>query len=262
MSAITRAVLIGSSAIAIAALSLGVGAGAGPSSPLAAYPGFGHDPERDEARFEREERDREDLIARCMRNSGFKYFPAPSTLVTGGDKGPPSADDRNDRYVASLPPAQRNAYFVTLTGNADPFDEAAPAATSGSCVGSAFERSRGVFAARAELVEEIEEMEQAIATDPRVEKATQRWSSCMHGRGFDVSEPKAVEAAVDHETAQMLSTRSYDRSRLEEIERKQRKARDASRSCDTDRQEVLREVRIEFEGAFVDEYRQVLDSYR
>jgi hypothetical protein len=49
-------------------------------SRLAAYPGFGHDPDADEARFEREELEREEIIAECMKVEGYSYVPAPSTM--------------------------------------------------------------------------------------------------------------------------------------------------------------------------------------
>lgn len=65
-----------------AAESLAQPGGPPKTSPLAAYSGFGHNDRADEARFTREEGERERAIASCMRDAGFRYNPAPSVAVT------------------------------------------------------------------------------------------------------------------------------------------------------------------------------------
>lgn len=239
-------------------------ADAGPGSPLAAYAGFGHSPERDEERFTQEERQREELIAGCMKAKGFRYAPAPSILVTGAETTPPPLDDPNDAYVAGLTPPQRTAYYLALTGVADPYDEGLlQAGTEGgsSCLADAFEAVPGVFAARQALAEEVEELEQAVATDPRVAAAMDGWSACMAGKGFGFASLASMGASFDDAVARMLDAGDWDPVALLEVSTAQTEALHASEGCDDDLGRTLSDVRVELERAFVDEHRAVLDAH-
>jgi hypothetical protein len=85
--------------VLVATAAAGLGAGARPAeprSPLAAYPGFGHDPEADEERFTTEEQRREELVAACMAARGFLYLPSPSVVITGEETEPPDTSGPND----------------------------------------------------------------------------------------------------------------------------------------------------------------------
>jgi hypothetical protein len=116
-------VLALSSVLVAAAYSLGRQASARSDSPLAAYPGFGHQ-RADELRFKAEERRREELIASCMRRHGFVYSPSPALEPESSSVMPDRAGP-NEHYVGSRTPSRQRAYWLALVGSADPSDESA-----------------------------------------------------------------------------------------------------------------------------------------
>jgi hypothetical protein len=248
----------------LAALALGAGlAGALPAagqSPLAAYPGFGHNAAADEARFEQEERTREQRVAQCMRAAGFQYTPAPSESVANlrsAAEAMAASRDPNERHVATLTPEQRREYFMALYGVPDPYSDNAaelhdPASpTGGGCKGEAFRAVPGVYAAAAAVTEEYVALRRAVVEDPRVKAAEERWAQCMGERGHDFTSPSqmhqdlAVAARTDREQA---------RARIREVDPV---ARECGRSAGLD--STVAAVRIERETAFVAQHRATLD---
>lgn len=240
-------------------------------SPLAAYAGF-RDPEVDEAQFLREERQREQRVAGCMREAGFRYTPAPSVVVDGPQEEPPPDVDPNEAYAASLDPAARSAYYLALVGVSDPNAQEASelpdpdGETGGGCVGEALREIPGVYEVRGRLADELDAMEEAIAADPRLGDAETRWSTCMRDAGHAFRSPAHLHASLDDAVASVLGVGSLGRTglavelELGAVERRYHRALEASEACLEPLEEVLREVRYDHETAFVSEHRTILEG--
>lgn len=239
-------------------------------SPLAAYPGFGHDPEADEARFEREELARERRIAACMEQQGFPYTPAPAVRVlapTDGEAPPETTPDPNRRFVETLDADRRRAYYLALYGIADPFSEAAEdlhdprAGSGGGCSGEALRAIPGVYAAHSRLSEELAALRRAILGDERVRSAEQSWAACLAERGLDGYEtPRDLRAHLDRTRG---SARPPGPDAARKVAQEHRRTLEAGRACDA-RVGLTRtrdQVRMEREAAFVERHREVLDRH-
>src|SRR5688572_27186834 len=122
-----------------------VGAQSPQVSPLAQYPGFGHNNAADEARYRREQSARQRHIAECMRAQGFTYTPVveqtnPSRPARERQPAalPPTA---NRQFAESLPADRRLAYNRALYGVDDPNDPSGlwdpESQTGGGCWGDA-----------------------------------------------------------------------------------------------------------------------------
>lgn len=236
--------------------------GAG-SSPLAQYPGFGHDHEADEVRFRRQELAQQQAIARCIQGAGFQYTPTPSVV------GPRAANareargaprpDPNERYAASLSPAQRTRYYLALYGVPDPNDEEnlwdPRSPTGGGCWGEATRAIPGVYSARSALVREFLELRSSIPRDPRVAAAEQRWSECMRARGFSYGRPQSIRAQQDSAAVRGALT--------PELERRHRQAMEVAPECVTVARldSITAAVRFEKEAEFVATHKDVLDRH-
>lgn len=240
-------------------------------SPLAAYPGF-RDPEVDEAQFLREERQREQRVAGCMREAGFRYTPAPSVVVDGSQEEPPPDVDPNEAYAASLDPAARSAYYLALVEVSDPNAQEASelpdpdGETGGGCVGEALREIPGVYEVRGRLADELDAMEEAITADPRVRDAETAWSVCMREAGHPFRSPAHLHASLDDAVARVLGVGPLGRTglaaelRLGAVERRYQRAVEASEACLEPLEEALREVRHDHETAFVSEHRTILEG--
>lgn len=250
-------------------------AGAAPggeaASPLAAYPGFGHDPEADEARFEREERERERRTSECMAAAGWEYRPQPPVEADGfatPEEAAAWADaDPNRAYVERLSPAGRREYHRTLHGVEDPYAESADALADpadplgGGCAGAALLAVPGVFAARNELREEVRELERAIAGDPRVADAERRRSACMTARGHAAETPADLFAAVD-EAALAGAAGASAAAEAEALARLDAARTDAADcALQAGLPPALAAARAEHEELFVRRHRRVLDGH-
>jgi hypothetical protein len=248
----------------IAALALAAGlAGSLPAagqSPLAAYPGFGHNAEADEARFEQEERTREQRVAECMRAAGFQYTPAPSVdaaSLRSAEEARAASEDPNERRAAAMPEDQRRAFYMALYGVPDPYsinaaelhDPASP--TGGGCKAEAVRAIPGVYAAAAALTEEYVAMRRSMLEDTRVREAEGRWAECMRGRGHNFNSV----AQMHRDLAMAARTnREQGRGRIREVDPV---ARQCGQSAGLDN--VIAQVRNEKEAAFVAQHRATLD---
>lgn len=268
---------VGAAVLAVLAMASTLGPGAAASadaeagSPLAAYPGF-RDPEVDEAQFVREERRREQRVAVCMRDAGFRYTPAPPVVVDGAQEQLPPDVDPNEAYAASLDPIARSAYYLALVGVADPNAQEASelpdpdAETGGGCVGEVFREVPGVYEVRGRLADELDAMEEAIAADPRVRDAKTAWSVCMREAGHAFRSPAHLHASLDDAVASVLGVGLLGRTGLEAelrlgaVERRYYEALEASEACLEPLEEALREVRYDHEAAFVSEHRAILEA--
>lgn len=175
------------------------------TSPLSAYPGFGHNDRADETRFIREEAERERAIASCMRDAGFRYNPAPSVAVTGPMLNPAGKSagpiDQNERYARSLTDDKRREYYMALYGIPDPNDQTnlwdPRSTTGGGCSGNALRAIPGVYAGRSALIEEYETMLTEVRADGRVKQAEAKWAECAKSKGLSFASPTVAYADLD-----------------------------------------------------------------
>lgn len=239
-------------------------------SPLAEYPGFGHDHQAERARSERQELAREQAIARCMQRAGFEYTPMPSIVVRQGASmerpSPPSTRPQhpNARYVASLSASARTRYHLTLYGVPDPNDEGnlwdPRSPTGGGCMGEAMREIPSVYAAKSELMEPYRAMVESVGRDVRVRAAEERWAECMRARGYEYASPLALYAEVDRAA---VHGPPPGRS-MAEVQRRNLEARAPARACNASAglDSTIAAVRVEKETAFVRDHRDVLDRHR
>lgn len=233
-------------------------------SPLAQYPGFGHDHQADRARSQRQELAREQAIARCMQRSGFEYTPMPS-IVNPRIPSPPSTRQHpNARYVASLSSADRTRYYLALYGVPDPNDEGnlwdPRSPTGGGCSGEAMREIPSVYAAMSKLMEPYRAMIRSVAQDARVQAAEQRWAECMRARGYEYASPRALYGEVDRAAVQGTPP---GRS-MAEVQQRNQEARAAAPECNSSAglDSTTKAVRAERETEFVRDHSDVLDKHR
>jgi hypothetical protein len=223
-------------------------------SPLAVYPGFGHNMQADETRFDRESLAREQLIARCMRQQDLPYTAVPpiriDEIISPGETPKPLIDP-NAEYAESLEPDERQAYYLALYGIPDPNDPRADrlhdpdSPTGGGCSGEAFRTIRGVYAAQSDLNEQYIAMRRSVMQDERVKAAEQRWSACMQDRGYEYASPRDLLAALDQATLQEAI--------ITELTQQHQQAMDVADTCGTEveLEITVAEVRVDKETAFV-----------
>jgi hypothetical protein len=116
-----------------------------------------------------------------MRRHGFVYSPSPAQEPESSSVMPDRAVP-NEHYVGSLTPSRQRAYWLALEGSADPSDESG--FSDSGCLHDAHAAIPGVYAAANALRAPYEEMQDAIAADPRIADAERRWSACMRSAGY------------------------------------------------------------------------------
>jgi hypothetical protein len=239
------------------------------ASPLAKYPGFGHNPEADEARFEQEETDRETRVVRCMERAGFTYWPLMSISLdefeSPGEAISALRDNQNDRYVANLSAEDKPRYYRALYGVDNPYAPEAerlrnPAdPTGGGCAAAALRAIPGVYAAKSALTVELHEMRQAALKDQRVQAVEAQWSACMKRHGYSLTSPRALRQQMDLDLAQHQGARVD----LKNLAIQHRAALEKSTECvqQTGFQAVVAAVRVDYETEFVKKHKAFLDTF-
>jgi hypothetical protein len=235
-------------------------------SPLAAYPGFGHNPDNDRRAFAAEEAKRQQVIGQCMRSAGYQYVSEVAQSVSAGEarrmerRGGGAPVSPNERVRQALSPAERTKYNMTLYGVPDPNDPAnlwSPASgTGGGCWGEAIRAFDGVYAASNALRNQYWDMRQAIAKDSRVVEANGKWASCMKGKGFNLASRQELAGAQ----ANMGMIRDKPTMSPEQVDA----ATAASSAClDTAGfEDAVRTATIEAETAFVGKHKATLEAKR
>jgi len=241
-------------------------------SNLAKYPGFGHRDDEDEETFSQEEEQRENMIADCMRESGFDYTPAPSIVLDESllenEKEferllAEAATDPNQAYVSELSPSMKRNYYLALTGLADPNTQEGldyeQASNSNSCVSRAFTSIPGVYAKRNALAKEIDTMESEIKNDQRSIASTQKWSNCMSELGHTFERPSDAHRFVDQTIISNLNNTGQARAGDEQLIRQLYQATDQCAST-AQLQSINQTVRTEYENRFAENYQDRLKN--
>lgn len=244
--------------VSLGTLILGVSAAAGadtkPASPLAGWVGFGHDAEQDQATFDEEFAQREQLKTACMAKLDLDYVPR--TLVVHKGANDIVVEDPNREYVESLSELEQKRFWVSLTGQEDPdsLSEDLDVNRDGKvdyresfgegCAGDAHRELLGVFAAKAILTEEYNDLRLDARADLRVKAIETEWVACMNGLGFDGKSRTGVFENLE-------GTEDIESDRLAK----------ARNECDSAYSAVLSTVVIELETRFVETHKDVLDEF-
>ena len=166
----------------------------------------------------------EAAIGECMKAQGFEYVPidplAQRAAVTGSARlsdedflqqfgygistlyGRASAQaDPNERIRESLSDADRAAYDRALWGEnvGATFAEANDSGDFtrlGGCTKQATEQVFGGVAVLTGLVSKLDDLDERIAQDQRMVRATEQWSQCMADAGFKYEEPDDIDGAI------------------------------------------------------------------
>lgn len=235
-------------------------------SPLAVFPGFGHNPDNDRRAFAAEEAKRQQVIGQCMRAAGFQYTSEVAQAVSAADaarmprRGGPATESPNERYRQSLNAKQRTQYNMALYGVPDPNDEANlwnPASgTGGGCWGEALRSFDGVYAGLNALRDQYWDMHQAIAKDPRIVGTNTKWASCMKGKGFNLASRQELAGAQSN-MGMIPDKPTMSPERVEA-------ATAASSACldAAGFEDAVRTATIEAETVFVAKHKAVLEAKR
>lgn len=240
------------------------------ASPLAAYAGFGHHEAEDEAQYQRDDLARQRLIATCMKQADFVYYPSATSVVIDPSMSQKEIDeatrDPNDDYVASLSPTARAKYWNALLGVDDPNQEEArlPYDPNRSylesfgprCAGDAGHAIPGVFTAAQLLKQQYGALIDRAESDPRVVAAKVAWASCMAAYGYPYPTRAALGEAVHREFIQAEETGNLQRAA--EFEERTSAADD---ECDDEVRAMRDQARAELELDFVETHRDILDRY-
>jgi hypothetical protein len=163
----------------------------------------------------------EAAIRDCMKQQGFDYVPvdpfAERAAVTGASRlsdddflkqfgygistlwGRGGAQaDANQRIRASLSRADRRAYDRALWGD-NPGATFSAAVDSGDFTklgGCTAKATRTVFGGAqvlTQLQNKLDQLDERIASDQRMVRAVERWSSCMAAAGYQYEEPDDID---------------------------------------------------------------------
>ena len=196
----------------------------GEPETLADFLGFDFDdPDALDARLAENERRAQELIAVCMAGEGFEYVPFASTdtpnmrvrrlvldeeeyardrgfgITTwyasdeAGEGDSETSEDPNQAITATMSESERDAYFEALYGPPETDDEGIQrrgdvpffGQPGGGCRGEAYEEVQGSIRRFIQtLAPALQDLNQRIQADSRVEEATGAWSACMADRGY------------------------------------------------------------------------------
>lgn len=241
----------------------------------------------------------ENEIRDCMKAQGFDYVPidpfAQQQALTGKarqseedfirdfgygistlfGRGSQQADP-NDKIRNSLSSADRAAYDRALYGD-NPgvtFSEAVDSGDFSEVGGCTKEASAEVFGGSAvlvSLVSKLDELDERIAQDGRMVKATEKWADCMAEKGFRYEEPDAIDEDLTKRFHSIVGVgvrpgatkpgpgTSYDKAALASLQREEVKIANADLACE--RREITpveRVVRPQYEKTFRQQNQRLL----
>jgi hypothetical protein len=296
------------------------------NTPLSQLLGMGGDPEEMEQQFSEQQRQIEAAVAACMAEQGFEYVPVDPTAYTsfegswpGSDLspreyaeqygygisttlfedmgGPPVSEempeDPNMAIVEAMSEGEREAYYTALYGETPEYDPTAEdqeiefEGPSG-CYGEAYDTvpPDPYTAVYEELGDELTDLYERQAADPRIIALDEAWLSCMSDAGYPFemrqdpydeisnrmtpiydalyasapTEP-TTDAGGDDTIMEMPTgmpgmddLTAAQREQLESIQEYEKAVAVADYDCGQDDWRVYLEVRTELEQEFVDTY--------
>ena len=237
----------------------------------------------------------ETLIRDCMKAQGFEYVPvdpvAQRTALTG-QTGFNDAEfnkvygygittlyeqrlnipaDPNAAIKNRLSSADQAAYSKALSGEfAD--ETFAVAAESGDysrlggCTRQATDTAFGSADVLQNLVGKLDELDQRIVADRRMQSAIAKWSDCMHAVGYDLAEPEQVDVLLQRRLDAIVGPANnrrtdYDKAALAALQRDEVAMVASDTDCEKKNiQKVEDVVRAEYEKAFREENAALLGT--
>ncbi len=199
--------------------------------------------------------------------------------------------DPNQEYLSSLSEGEQEAYYNALMGGSltiESFDEAQEFEPAG-CQGDAYEEAFSSFASFDEFGDELDAMEQQMESDPRVVEANATWAACMFDRGYGYTDAEdarsdiqrryddlvrndtgggfpdalAEEAGDDEGGVIIVGGPIFSpetQAKVDDLAVEEREVAVASWTCEQPIEDVLDEVRIEYELRFVEQYGDAVRS--
>jgi len=137
------------------------------------------------------------------------------------------AEDPNSAYLETLDDTQRKAYNVALYGNdlgggsfstagggsagaivsagSEPEVDGIQAVQPGGCLGEALEATGGMPGGGlgSDLVDQLQDLEERIKSDPEMVTALKRWSQCMEQDGYSYRDPDQAQDELLREFADL-----------------------------------------------------------
>jgi hypothetical protein len=195
--------------------SAGNAASASDDDSLASYFGATTSPADQQARFERQERKRQEGVAVCMRKAGFKYVPFMPQMNFNRPNGPePGKEDDwqrkngygmansmetmqapqqmpknpNDDITKGFSPSELKAYQKALYGSPPKPGETTYMPTDG-CMNEGFAAQQKIYQT---LGPKFDELAKRIDSDKRVLEMMRKWSACMKTKGFSVQKQQDI----------------------------------------------------------------------
>jgi hypothetical protein len=163
----------------------------------------------------------ENVIRDCMKAQGFDYVPVDPVAQRAALFGSSRLNDQdfarqfgygistlwghfkatadpNQRLRLTMSPADRRAYDFAIGGD-NPGGTFASAVDTGDfsklggCTKQATEKVFGGAQVLSQLSSKLDQLEERISQDQRMVRATEKWSSCMSGAGYQYDEPEAID---------------------------------------------------------------------
>jgi len=197
--------------------------------------------------------------------------------------------DPNSELVEALAPAEQEAYYLALYGEQTEFDpeaeeEVVEYGFGGGCQGEAAEEVYGGGGAQEELGPAYEQLYERIQADPRMVEANAAWSACMSEAGYSYTNQEEIyeylseqQNALYEESYAELPTEvpaegateefvepELDEARLAELREEEIATAVADETCRAEHlpPELVQEVNAEYEEAFIEENRELLEQVR
>ncbi len=255
--------------------------------------------EPDEHRSEMLRLEFEEHVQVCMRRLGFAYIPLPPVegdaveaalgmglsdeefaqqfglgvstrlghLIDGTQPLPEPYVDPNQQQIDNLSEPERDAWLAALQGDDDATGFVANPETPAENLGCRRRAQARVYDDITPILlafgDELDQMNERIAADPRLQEADRTWSECMAGQGFDYRSPAHAQeqAYIDFRGLQtrVLSDEDYvvgslsdaHAHELTQLQQREIAVGVATLACGSDREAVLALVRREHELQFI-----------
>lgn len=235
----------------------------------------------------------ENVVRDCMKARGFNYVPVDPTqrraqLLGSAGLSPEDFErqfgygittlvEQNRRLLAEqaaaagVAEADRPAFDRALYGertDATLFEalDAGDFARLGGCSREAAAQVFGGEEVIQSLQTELEELEQRVATDPRMVAAVKEWSACMRAAGHDLARPDEVDSTLSAKLEAIVgppersaAVAAYDQAALAALQREEIALVAADLACEEEHlSEVEDKVQVEAEEDFREENADLL----